>query len=50
MLTEHMMTVVLALVLVGFICTIINAIGKCPLWIGVFILYVIELLRVLPLK
>lgn len=42
------MSVVLLLVVAGFICTIISAIGKCPLWIPVLLLYVIALLQVFP--
>lgn len=44
-----MLTVYLVLVLAAFGCTIVSALGKCPVWIPVVLLCVIELLRVLPL-
>ncbi len=44
-----MITVMLLLVLAAFVCTVASAIGKCPLWIAVLFLVVIELLRVVPL-
>ena len=44
-----MLTVILILVIAAFICTIASAVGKCPLWVGVTLLCVVELLRVLPL-
>lgn len=43
-----MLSVTLLLVLVGFGCTIASALGKCPLWVAVVILYLIHLLSVLP--
>ncbi len=36
------------LAIAAFIVTIWSAIGKCPLWVAVLLLCVIELLRVLP--
>lgn len=42
-------TVFLILALAAFIVTILSAMGKCPLWIAVVLLCVIELLRALPL-
>lgn len=44
-----MLTVFLLLALAAFICTVLSALGKCPLWVGVLFLCVIELLRALPL-
>lgn len=44
-----MITVLLLLALVAFGCTIASAIGKCPLWIPVLLLSLIELLRHIPL-
>ncbi len=44
-----MLTVMICLVAAAFICTVISALGKCPVWVPVFILCVIELIRVLPL-
>lgn len=43
-----MLTVFLLLAIVAFACTIANAIGKCPIWVPVLLLCVIELLRALP--
>jgi len=45
-----MLTVMIVLVAAAFVCTIVSAIGKCPLWVAVVLLCVIELIRVLPLK
>ncbi len=44
-----MLTVIGVLVVVAFICVIVSAAGKCPLWVGVLLLCVVELLRILPL-
>jgi len=44
-----MLTVFLLLALVAFICAIASAAGKCPLWVSVIVLCIIELLRNLPL-
>lgn len=43
------MTVFLLLAIVAFGCTIASAIGKCPIWVPVLLLTIIELLRALPL-
>lgn len=43
------LTVILLLVLAAFVCTIANAVGKCPTWVPLMLLVVIELLRVLPI-
>lgn len=43
------LTVTLILALVALVAAIASAMGKCPLWVSVVVLCVIELLRVLPL-
>lgn len=43
-----MLTVFIVLAIVAFGCTIASAMGKCPLWVAVLLLTVIELLRALP--
>lgn len=43
------LTVLLVLALIALICTIISALGKCPIWVPVVILAIMELLRQLPL-
>jgi hypothetical protein len=44
-----LLTVIGFLVVAAFICTIVSALGKCPLWVGVILLCIIELVRILPL-
>lgn len=44
-----MITVILILAISAFACTIVAALNKCPVWIPVLLLCVIELLRALPL-
>jgi hypothetical protein len=44
------MTVILFLVIAAFICAIVSALGKCPLWSAVILLCVVELIQVLPIK
>lgn len=45
-----MLTVFLFLALAAAICTVWSAAtGKCPLWVPVLLLCIIELLRALPL-
>lgn len=43
-----MLTVSFALVLAAFICVVASAAGKCPLWVSVLLLVLLELLRVFP--
>ena len=43
-----MPTVFIFLAVAAFIVTVASAIGKAPLWVGVILLCLIELLRVLP--
>lgn len=40
------MSVVALLVLAAFVCTVVSAIGKCPLWVPVLLLCVVEALAV----
>lgn len=42
------MSVALLLVVAAFICTVLDAIGKCPLWVAVMLLCVAVLLGVMP--
>jgi hypothetical protein len=44
-----MLTVIGFIIIAAFICAIVAAIGKCPLWISVILLCIVELLRILPL-
>ena len=44
-----MVTVFLLLAVAAFCCTIATALGKCPCWVPVLLLCVIELLRCVPL-
>lgn len=44
-----MLTVFLLLALSAFVTAILSAIGRCPLWVSVLLLCLIELLRALPL-
>jgi hypothetical protein len=39
------MTVLALLAIVAFICTIVAALGKCPLWIPVILLCIIVLMQ-----
>lgn len=43
-----MLTVTLLLVLAAFVCTIANALNRCPIWIPVVLLCLIHLLGVMP--
>lgn len=42
-------TVLFLLALAAFVCIILAAMGRCPLWIGTLIVSIIELLRHIPL-
>lgn len=42
------MTVILILVVAALISAIVSAIGKCPLWVSVILLCIVEALRVMP--
>jgi len=44
-----MLTVLIVLACLAIVSTAVAAYGKCPLWVPVFMLCVIELLHVLPL-
>ena len=43
-----MLSVTLLLVLAAFVCTVVAAIGKCPLWVAVLLIVLVQLLAVLP--
>ena len=45
-----MLTITFLLALAAFICTIASALGKAPLWVAVFLLSLIALLSVIPLR
>lgn len=45
-----LLTVLVLLVLTAFICTILHAVNRCPIWVPVVLLCVIEMLEVLPLR
>lgn len=42
-------TVILLLIIAAFICTIVNALGKCPVWVPLVLLCVVELLHSVPM-
>jgi len=44
-----MLTVFLIIALTAFVVTILDALGKAPLWIAVLLLCIIEMLRAMPL-
>ena len=44
-----MMTVIGFIVVAAFIAAVVSAIGKCPLWVSVILLCIVELIRILPL-
>lgn len=44
-----MLTVLLLLAIAAFLCTLASALNKCPLWVPVLLLCIIEMLRQLPL-
>jgi hypothetical protein len=41
-------TVTTLFVVAAFICTIVSAMGKCPLWIAVLLAVIVEMLMILP--
>lgn len=45
-----MLSVTLLLVVAAFICTIAEALGKCPGWVVDLLIVVVLLLQVLPLR
>jgi hypothetical protein len=45
-----MLSVMLVLVLGALVAAIVAAMGKCPLWVSVILLCIVEALQVLPLK
>ena len=45
-----MISVLALLVLAAFVCTVAAALQKCPLWIAVVFLCIVELVHVMPLR
>jgi hypothetical protein len=45
-----MLTVLFVLIAAAFITSIASVMGKCPLWVAVILLCVVDLIQVLPLK
>jgi hypothetical protein len=45
-----MITVALILVVGALIAAIVAAMGKCPLWVAVILLCIVEAIQVLPIK
>lgn len=44
-----MLTVIAIIIICAFVVTILAGIGRAPLWVGVLLLCIVELLRILPL-
>jgi hypothetical protein len=44
------LTVLGLLIVAAFVVTIMSAMGKAPLWVGVILLCIVELVRILPLE
>lgn len=45
-----MITVSFVLILGALIAAIVSAMGKCPLWVSVIMLCIVEAVQVLPLR
>lgn len=45
-----MLTATVLLVSAAFLCTIWSAAGKCPVWVPVLLLVVVELIRLVPIR
>jgi hypothetical protein len=43
-----MLTVSLLVILAAFVCAVAAAMGKCPLWVAVILVCLVQLLSVLP--
>ena len=43
-----MLTVSLLLILAAFVCAVAAAMAKCPLWVAVMLVILVQLLGVLP--
>lgn len=41
-------TVISVLIVLALVLTIVSAIGRCPLWIPVLLLTLVELIRIIP--
>lgn len=42
------MTVTALLIVAAFLCTIISAAGRCPLWVPVLLVVLVQLLQIWP--
>lgn len=45
-----MFTVTALLVAAAFFCTLSNANGRCPIWVPVLLLVIVEMVRLVPVK
>lgn len=43
-----MLTVTVLFVLAAFVATVASALGKCPLWVAVVLICLVQMLMVLP--
>lgn len=44
------MTVSFLLVIAAFICTIASALGRCPAWVPIVLICLVQMLALLPVK
>jgi hypothetical protein len=44
------MTIQFLLVIAAFVTTIASALNRCPLWVPVLLVVVVELIRVVPIR
>jgi hypothetical protein len=45
-----MITITLLLLLAAFVCVIAHTLGKLPLWVGVLLMLIVQLLAVIPVR
>jgi hypothetical protein len=45
-----MLSIVCILAIAGFVSTIIAVMGKCPLWVPVLFISIVQVLQCLPLR
>jgi hypothetical protein len=45
-----MLSVTLLLLIAAFATTIANALGRCPIWIPVILIVIVQLLTVVPVR
>ena len=45
-----MLTITVLFLLASLLATILSAIGKCPLWVGVVLLWVVVALATFPIR